>query len=47
MQELKLNLNKEKNEMCISFKLEKDENKVEIFSEITRFYDWGGRNSLN
>ena len=41
MQELKLNLNKEKNELCISFKLEKDENKVEIFSEITRFYDWG------
>lgn len=41
MQELKLNLNKEKNEMCISFKLEKDENKVEICSEITRFYDWG------
>lgn len=40
MQELKLNLNEEKNEMCISFKLEKDENKVEISSEITRFYDW-------
>lgn len=41
MQELKLNLNEEKNEMCIRFKLEKDENKVEIFSEITRLYDWG------
>lgn len=41
MQELKLNLNEEKNEMCISFKLEKDENKVEISSEISRLYDWG------
>lgn len=41
MQELKLKLNEEKNEMFISFKLEKDENKVEIFSEITRLYDWG------
>ena len=41
MQELKLNLNEEKNEMCISFKLEKDEKKIEIFSEITRLYDCG------